>query len=206
MIFVAHCLGGVVLESALGRAAEHPRKRELIGYVHGILLLGTPHFQPGSLAAATNYLQVAQAEIPSELDLKDRLNHLSGIPQRFAELKQAGAEFVVEAFYARAGTKLDGTGKDVKIVDEALARGPGAPPPERLSRNHLRLSQYDGEDEKDFKRVSRILTQWASKIVLPKEDKGAANVLNVTFSGSYNSGFQLGQSAGILKGFNFGGG
>ncbi|KAF4164779.1 hypothetical protein CNMCM6936_008746 [Aspergillus lentulus] len=204
IIFVAHCLGGVVLENALVRAAEHPRKRELIGHIHGILLLGTPHFQPASLAAATTYLQVAQAEVPSESDLKDRLKRLSGIPQRFAELKQAGAEFEVEGFYAGAGTKLGGTGKDVKIVDEALARGPDAPPPERLARNQLRLSQYDGEDDKDFKKVVRVLTQWASKIVLPEENKGAANVSNATFSGSHNSGLQLGQNVGTLKGFSFG--
>lgn len=189
---------------ALVRAAEHPRKRELIGHVHGILLLGTPHFQPGSLAAATKYHQLAQAEVPSESDLKDRLNRLSGIPQRFAELKQAGAEFEVEGFYAGAGTKLGGTGLDAKIVDEALARGPDAPPPERLARNQLRLSQYDREDDKDFKKVSRVLTQWASKIVLPEEEKGAANVSNATFSGSHNSGLQLGQNVGTLKGFSFG--
>ncbi|KAL4865204.1 hypothetical protein BDV12DRAFT_175069 [Aspergillus spectabilis] len=203
IIFVAHCLGGLVLENALVRAAEHPRKKELIGYSHGILLLGTPHFQTGSLAAATKYLQVAQAEIPSESDLKGRLDRLSAIPQRFADLKQAGAEFEVEGFYAGAGTKLSG-GKDVKIVDEALARGSDAPPPERLARNQLRLSQYDGEDDKDFKKVSRVLTQWASKIVLPEEDKGAANVSNATFSGSHNSGLQLGQNVGTLKGFSFG--
>ncbi|RAL09429.1 uncharacterized protein BO97DRAFT_472466 [Aspergillus homomorphus CBS 101889] len=185
IIFVAHCLGGVVLENALVRAAEHPRKRELIGYIHGILLLGTPHFQPGSLAAAIKYLQVAQAEIPSESGLKDRLHRLSAIPQRFAELKQAGAEFQVEGFYAA---------KDVKIVDEALARGPDAPPPERLARNQLRLSQYDGKDDKDFKKVARVLTQWASKIVLPEKNRRAANVSNATFSGSHNSGLQLGQN------------
>lgn len=110
----------------------------------------------------------------------------------------------MEGFYAGAGTKLGGTGKDVKLVDEALARGPDAPPPERLARNQLRLSQYDGEDDKDFKKVSRVLTQWASKIVLPGEDKGAANVSNATFSGSHNSGLQLGQNVGTLKGFTFG--
>ncbi|CAI7600477.1 unnamed protein product [Penicillium discolor] len=189
-------------EKALVRAAEHPRKKELIGCIYGILLLGTPHFQQGSLAAATKYFQVAQAEIPSESDLKDRLESLSTIPRAFAGLKQAGAEFEVEGFYAAAGTKLGG--KDVKIVDEALARSPEAPPPERLARNQLRLSQYDSEDDKDFKKVSRILTQWASKIVLPEEDKGAQNVSNATFSGSHNSGLQLGQNVGTLKGFSFG--
>ncbi|KAL4951565.1 hypothetical protein BDW69DRAFT_169786 [Aspergillus filifer] len=203
IIFVAHDLGGLVLENALVRAADHPRKKELISYVAGILLLGTPHFQPASLAAATKYLQVAQAEIPSESDLKDRLNRLSNISQKFAELKQGGAEFEVEGFYAGAGTKVEG-GKDVKIVDESLARGPDAPPPERLARNQLKLSQYDADDDKDFKKVSRVLTQWASKIVLPEEDKGAANVSNATFSGSHNSGLQLGQNVGTLKGFSFG--
>ncbi|KAL5335583.1 hypothetical protein BJX70DRAFT_374892 [Aspergillus crustosus] len=204
IIFVAHCLGGVVLENALVRAAQHPKKKELISYIAGILLLGTPHFQPGSLAAATKYFQVAQTEVPSESDLKDGLDRLSGIPLSFASLKEAGAEFEVEGFYAGAGTKLGDGGKDVKIVDEALARGPEAPPPERLARNQLRLSQYDGEDDKDFKKVSRVLTQWASKIVLPEEDKGAANVSNATFSGSHNSGLQLGQNVGTLKGFSFG--
>ncbi|CAI7667796.1 unnamed protein product [Penicillium palitans] len=189
-------------EKALVRAAEHPRKKELIGCIYGILLLGTPHFQAGSLAAATKYFQVAQAEIPSESDLKDRLERLGTIPRAFAGLKEAGAEFEVEAFYAGAGTKLGG--KDVKIVDEALARSPEAPPPERLARNQLRLSQYDSEDDKDYKKVSRILTQWASKIVLPEDDKGAQNVSNATFSGSHNSGLQLGQNVGTLKGFSFG--
>ncbi|KAL3455858.1 hypothetical protein BJX64DRAFT_271605 [Aspergillus heterothallicus] len=202
MIFVAHCLGGTVLEKALLRAAEHPRKKKLIGYIYGILLLGTPHFQPGSLAAATKYYQVAQAAIPSESDLKDQLDRLSSIPLAFAGLNQSGAEFEVEAFYAGAGTTLNG--KDVKIVDEALARSPEAPPPERLARNQLQLSQYDSEDNKDFKKVSRVLTQWASKIVLPEEDKGAQNVSNAIFSGSHNSGLQLGQNVGTLKGFSFG--
>jgi len=202
IIFVAHCLGGTVLENALVRAAEHPRKKELIGCIYGILLLGTPHFQAGSLAAATKYFQVAQAEIPSESDLKDRLDRLGTIPRAFAGLKEAGAEFEVEAFYAGAGTKLGG--KDVKIVDEALARSPEAPPPERLARNQLLLSQYDSEDDKDYKKVSRILTQWASKIVLPEDDKGAQNVSNATFSGSHNSGLQLEQNVGTLKGFSFG--
>jgi hypothetical protein len=102
----------------------------------------------------------------------------------------------VEGFYA---------GKDAaKIVDEALARAPEAPPPERLARDQLRLSQYDAEDDKDFKKVVRVLTQWAGKIVIPEEEKGAANVSNATFSGSHNSGLQLGQNVGTLKGFSFG--
>ncbi|CAI6095945.1 unnamed protein product [Clonostachys chloroleuca] len=195
IIFVAHCLGGVVLENALVRAAEHPRKKELVSCIHGILLLGTPHFQPDSLAAATKYLQTAEASIPRESDLKVRLTRLSEIPRRFAELKLAGAEFEIEGFYGS---------KEAKIVDEALARAPDAPPPERLARSHLRLSQYDAEDDKDFKKAVRVLTQWAGKIVLPEEEKGAANVSNATFSGSHNSGLQLGQNVGTLKGFSFG--
>ncbi|KAF7178169.1 hypothetical protein CNMCM7691_006841 [Aspergillus felis] len=188
--------------TALVRVADHPRKRDLIGCVHGILLLGTPHFQAGSLAAATKYFQLAQEQIQSEPGLKDRLQRLIAIPLAFANLKEAGADFEIEGFYAGAGTKLDG--KDAKIVDEGLARSPGAPPPERLARNQLRLSQYDTEDEKDFKKVLRVLTQWASKIVVPEKDKGAQNVANTTFSGSNNSGLQLGQNVGTLKGFSFG--
>ncbi|KAJ0413207.1 hypothetical protein BJY00DRAFT_68102 [Aspergillus carlsbadensis] len=202
IIFVAHCLGGTVLENALVRVADHPRKRELIGLVHGILLLGTPHFQTGSLAAATKYFQLANEETPSESDLEGRLQRLIAIPLAFASLEKAGADFEMECFYAGAKTKLDG--KDEKVVDEELARSPGAPPPERLARNQLRLSQYDAEDEKDFKKVMRVLIQWASKVVLPEDEKGAQNVANVTFSGSNNSGLQLGQNVGTLKGFSFG--
>jgi hypothetical protein len=180
------------------RAAKHPRKRELVGCVHGILLLGTPHFQAGSLAAATKYFQLAQEETPSESDLKGRLQRLIAIPLAFAGLEQAGAEFEMEGFYAGAVTKLDG--KDVKIVDEGLARSPGAPLPERLARNQLQLSQYDTEDDKDFQKVSRVLTQWVSRVVLPDENKGPQNVSNATFSGSHNSGLQLGQSVRTPEG------
>jgi hypothetical protein len=83
------------------------------------------------------------------------LQRLIAIPLAFASLEQAGADFEMECFYAGAKTKLDG--KDVKVVDEGLARSPGAPPPEQLARNQLRLSQYDAEDEKDFKKVMRVL-------------------------------------------------
>ena len=123
----------------------------------------------------------------------------------FAGLKQAGAEFEVEAFYAGAGTKLD-DGKDARIVNEALARARSRPPPppERLARNQLRLSQYDREDDKDFKKVARVLARWASKIVHPEEDKGVANVSNATFSDAHNSGLRLGQNVGTLQGFSFG--
>lgn len=205
IIFVAHCLGGSVVENALVRASHHPRKKELVACITGILLFGTPHFQPGSLAAATKYFQLAQipdGEIPNGSDLKDRSQSLISIPPAFANLIQSGAEFEVESFYEGSGTKLGG--KDVKIVDESLARCPDAPPPERLARTHLRLSQYEGEDDKDFKKVVRVLTQWLSKITLPEEEKGAQNVSNATFSGSHNSGLQLGQNAGTLKGFSFG--
>jgi hypothetical protein len=184
------------------RAADHPQKRDLIGCVHGMLLLGTPHFQAGSLAAATTYFQLAREEIPTESDLKGRLHRLITIPAAFAGLMQAGSDIKVEKLYAGAGTKLDG--KDVKIVDEALARSPGGPPPERLARNQLQLSQYDAEDEKDFRKVLRVLTQWSSKIVLPKEDKGAQNVSYATFSGHHNTGLQMGQNAGALTDFKFG--
>jgi len=205
VIFAAHCLGGLIVENALVRASRHPRKKELVDCVNGILLLGTPHFQPLSLAAATKYFQLAQVpdeEIPDASDLKDRSESLISIPPEFAKLLQAGVDFEIESFYEGASTKLGG--RDVKIVDESLARCPEGPLPERLARNHLRLSQYEKEDDKDFKKVLRIFTQWLSKITIPEEEKGAQNVSNATFSGSYNAGLQLGQNAGTLKGFTFG--
>ncbi|PLB51559.1 hypothetical protein P170DRAFT_400484 [Aspergillus steynii IBT 23096] len=204
LIFVAHGLGGTVVENALVRAAQHPKKRELIGYVQGILLLGTPHFQDSSLSAATKYFQFANipdSEIPAGSDLKEKAHQLISIPPAFSALKQDGAEFEIEGFYA--GVKTKAGGKDVKIVDEDLARCPEAPPPEKLARNQLRLSQYDADDDKDFKKVVRVIVQWMSKIVIPEEEKGAQNVSNATFSGSHNSGLQLGQNAGQLKGFSF---
>jgi hypothetical protein len=61
---------------ALVRVASHPQKRELIGSAHGMLLLGTLHFQAGSVAAATTYFQLAREEILTESELKERLHRL----------------------------------------------------------------------------------------------------------------------------------
>lgn len=187
------------------RANGHPRKKDLVNCVHGIILLGVPHFQPAALAAATKYFQLAQTpneEIPKDSDLKDRSQKLILIPQAFANLRQSGAQIEVECFYEGSATKLNG--KDVKIVDESLARCPDGPPPERLARTHLQLSQFESEDEKDFRKVLRILTQWVGQVAPPEKEGLVQNVSNATFSGSHNSGLQLGQNAGTLSGFTFG--
>ncbi|KAL2866936.1 uncharacterized protein BJX67DRAFT_381566 [Aspergillus lucknowensis] len=210
IIFVAHCLGGLVVENALLIANEDPSKKEFIGCVHGILLLGTPQFTAGSVAAAANYFRLAGTGTdapPSDAELSEKLAEIVSIPEGFAQLKASGAEFAIETFWGGQGSKLgDNNDNDVKIiVDEALAKVPGASKPRRLMRTQLQLSQYDAVEDEDAVKVLRPLTQWASKIKLPDEEgKGPQNVSNATFSGSHNSGMQLGQNAGTIKGFTFG--
>jgi len=170
------------------------------------VLLGTPHFQASTLSATSaKYFQLAEVpdeEIIQDSDLKDRSQKLILIPQEFANLMESGAQIEIECFYEGSGTKLNG--KDTKIVDESLAQCPNGPPPERLARTHQQLSQFEGEDEKDFRKVSRILIQWVEKIAPPEKAGLVQNVSNATFSGSHNSGLQLGQNAGTLSGFSFG--
>ncbi|QYS94248.1 hypothetical protein H0G86_001588 [Trichoderma simmonsii] len=195
-IFVAHCLGGMVLENALVNASKDDEQKALIPCVRGVLLLGSPHFAAGAegLKAVKNYYRYfrgADASVPNDDDLREELQHLATIPQAFQALQTSSeSKFEVKSFYASEG--------DV-IVGKTLAKWSEKSSPQSLGRSHLQLSQYEDESDDDLEDVLRILIRWLSQIDQasgPREQTGSGDVSNATFSGSHNSGMQLGQNTG----------
>jgi hypothetical protein len=182
--------------------SQHDERKNLISCVRGILLLGTPHFQPGTLTAATKYFQLAQEAGPSDSNLEKKSQWVISIPQQFAELRKSGAQIDLECYYEGSDMKVGGS--DVRIVDKSLAQCPEGSPAERLAGNHQRISQFESENDKDFVKVLRVLKKWVAKIPPPEKEGTVNYISNASFAGSTNSGMQLGQNAGNISGFSFG--
>lgn len=165
------------------------------------MLLGTPHFQPGTLSEATKYFQLANEEAPTTSELQLLSQHILKIPQQFARFRQA-VPVKMECFYEGSPTKVNE--QDVKIVDQAVAKPPDDASLSRLAGNHHKMSRFDSDKDKDFKKVCRVLQDWVADLPEPEEKATVNNISHASFAGSTNSGVQLGQNAGTLSGFSFG--
>ncbi|KAJ5175268.1 uncharacterized protein N7482_001145, partial [Penicillium canariense] len=201
VIFVAHCLGGLVVEYALVRACQHEKKKALASSTQGIILLGTPHYQPQTVNEAIKYFQLAQQTAPSPSELEALSQFVLTIPRHFAQFKQQ-SPVKVECFYEGAPTKVND--QEIKIVDVSVANVPDGSPATRLAGNHHQMSRFASEKDKDFKRIYRVLQEWVEDLPAPEEKGTVNNISNASFAGSTNSGYQLGQNVGNQSGFVFG--
>ncbi|KIM98745.1 hypothetical protein OIDMADRAFT_57090 [Oidiodendron maius Zn] len=176
VLLVAHCLGGLICENALAVGSQHDERKKLVGCVKGVLLLGTPHFQPETLTAATTYFQLAQEAVPSDSDLKKKSKWVTSIPQKFAELRKA-VPIDLECYYEGSNVKVGDS--DVKIVDKSLAQCPEGSPAERLACNHERMSRFESEGDKDFAKILRVIKKWVAKIPPPEKEGTAVTLLRM---------------------------
>ncbi|KAJ6171792.1 hypothetical protein N7470_000859 [Penicillium chermesinum] len=165
IVFVAHCLGGVVLQSALLRANKNESNKKLVEKVASILLLGTPQYTPDNLQTAKKFFQLVGKEIPSDSNLKTLSAHILKVSQEFAQLREANS-INVETFYENAPVEIHG--KKLYIVDVSEAKLPGdSPDPKVLKGNHHEIARFEDEN-KDFRTVSRSIARVIEN--LPKQD------------------------------------
>lgn len=188
--------------------------KELANCIRRIAFLGTP-FRGNDKTlwakTATNFLKLIKAldtKLPK--DLVEKSENLAVLGKEFPVLLNSRAQtpenrIEVACFYEGFPTELGG--ENIKIVEESSTRIPGCPNPYRLDASHQRMCEFESKDDINYKRVSRQLARWARELA----NRNAVNsqmtyVSHATFSGANNSGFQLGQNAGNLSGFSFGGG
>lgn len=203
VIFIAHCLGGLVVENALIRASKNEKKKQLVNNTAGILLLGTPHYQPETLPEAKKYFQLAKQDIPDDSTLQAKSKYILTLPRAFAEFRQANP-IDVECFFAGSPLQIDGQ-DEIQVVDETVAKLPGdSPEPTMLKGDHYQISRFESEKEKDFKNVLRVISDWVGDLPEPEEKGTTNNISNASFAGSTNYGYQLGQNTGNQTGFTFG--
>lgn len=185
------------------RASKHEKKKQIVNCAMGLLLLGTPHYQPGTLSEAKKYFQLAHEDVPSDPDLQSLSKHVLAIPQAFAEFIQANP-VKVESFYA-GSPLITNDQEEIEIVEELVAKLPGgSPDATMLKGNHHQISRFESEKDKDFKNVFRVLVDWVEDLPEPEEKGTTNNISNASFSGSTNYGYQLGQNTGNQTGFTFG--
>ncbi|KAL2811467.1 hypothetical protein BJX63DRAFT_444055 [Aspergillus granulosus] len=201
IIFVAHCLGGLVCECALELAAKNDDSKQIADCAVGLLLLGTPHYVPDNLSEAAKYFKLAQLEEPITADLQAKSQHFLRVPQAFAQFKQA-TSVKLACFYEGAPTKVND--EEFKIVEPAVAQFPDGTQNTRLGYNHHGMSCFKDDKDKEFKKIFRVLKSWVESLPEPEEKGTVNNISNASFAGSTNSGLQLGQNVGSLNGFRFG--
>lgn len=187
------------------RASKNEKKRQLVTCAAGLVLLGTPHYQHGTLSEAKKYFQLAQKDVPSDADLQALSKHVLAIPEAFAQFIQANP-VNVESFYEGSPVSINNDqGDEIEVVEEAVAKLPGdSSDPTMLKGNHHQMSRFGSEKDKDFKNVSRVLVDWVDDLPEPEEKGTTNNISNASFSGSTNYGYQLGQNTGNQTGFTFG--
>ncbi|KAI9043655.1 WD domain [Aspergillus affinis] len=186
---------------AIDRAANSDEAKPIADSAVGLLLFGTPHYVPDNLSEAAKYFKLAQLEVPSSADLHAKSQHLLRVPQAFAQFKQA-ASVKLACFYEGAPTKVND--EEFKIVEPAVAQFPDGTQNNRLGYNHHGMSCFKNDQDKEFKKILRVLKSWVESLPEPEEKGTVNNISNASFAGSTNSGLQLGQNAGSLNGFRFG--
>ncbi|KAL4736695.1 hypothetical protein BDV11DRAFT_193380, partial [Aspergillus similis] len=201
IIFIGHCLGGLVCECALDRAAKSDDAKQIAEGAFGLILLGTPHFLQDNFKEASKYFKLAQLPAPSDEELLKKSQHILSVPRAFANFKQA-ASIKLSCFYEGAPTTVDG--EEFKIVEPSLAQFPDGTQSSRLGYNHHGMSAFKDDKDKELKKIARTLKSWVDSLPKPEEKGTVNNISNASFAGSTNSGLQLGQNAGSLSGFSFG--
>ncbi|PYI07129.1 hypothetical protein BO78DRAFT_367495 [Aspergillus sclerotiicarbonarius CBS 121057] len=204
VIFIAHCLGGLVVENALVHGSQHDERKNLVDCVRGLVLLATPHYQPSTLSQVNKYFLLAGEKPLGNDELIPRSKWVLSIPRDFARLRSGQLE--VDTLCCYEGTAMMVDGEKVKIVDMSLARLPGAPAAERLAADHLGIAQIANGEDRDIGKLVRVLKRWVAKILPPPEDGNANtkvnNVSTASFEG-HNYGIQMGQNSGTMSGFRF---
>ncbi|GKZ25080.1 hypothetical protein AbraIFM66951_005287 [Aspergillus brasiliensis] len=200
IIFIAHCLGGLVCEHALVRAANSEEKKQVADCTLGLMLLGTPYYTPANLSEASKYFRLAQQEVPDDLPAKSQ--YLLEFGQEFEQFRQT-APLKLKIFFEGAPTKVND--EEFKVVEPAVVALPDTQKQTvRIGYNHHGMSCFKDENDKEFKKVFNALKSWLGSLPEPEEKGTVNNISNASFAGSTNSGLQLGQNAGALNGFSFG--
>ncbi|OJJ78048.1 hypothetical protein ASPBRDRAFT_50851 [Aspergillus brasiliensis CBS 101740] len=202
IIFIAHCLGGLICERALVRAANDDDKKQVADSTLGLMLLGTPYYSPANISEASKYFRLAQQDIPTPEDLLEKSQYILEYGKEFDQYRQT-APLKLKIFYEGAPTKVNG--EEFKVVESAVVALPDTQKQTvRIGYNHYGMSSFKDENDKEFKKVFNALKAWLGSLPQPEEKGTINNISNASFAGSTNSGLQLGQNAGALNGFTFG--
>lgn len=216
IILAAHSLGGLVCANGLVDAASGSESiRHLASCVRRIAFLGTPHQGSDKAQWAETgrcfikYFKTTNAELSKDLD--KRSEKLAKLGVQFPTLLNSRAQepetrIDVVCFYEGLTTRL-GLVDLGMIVKESSACIAGYPRT-LLDANHENMCKFKDRNDINYVRLSGLLVRWVQELKNAQEatkEKTATHSSYTVYSGSHNSGFQMGHNSGSVNGFTFGG-
>ncbi|KAH6650629.1 hypothetical protein F5144DRAFT_54528 [Chaetomium tenue] len=207
VIFVAHSIGGVVVENFLIKAEEgRSAEKVLAKCVHRMALLGTPFHTDAALWAKTGdkfYRLTGGSPGGSLEDDLSKSEKLAAVSKGFKAFVEKGT-LEVAVFYEGKPSTVSG-GVQEAITSLATVKVPGAPSPTRLATTHQAMARAATAEDDHFRRISRVLVEWVEE--LSEEDDVEKEAKKVAkFEGDNLGGFQLGFNDGTINGgVNLGG-
>ncbi|KAH6853874.1 hypothetical protein B0I37DRAFT_360527 [Chaetomium sp. MPI-CAGE-AT-0009] len=206
VIFIAHSIGGLLVENLLVKAEEgRPAEKLFAKCVQRVALLGTPFHLDAALWAKTGdrFYRLAggnpDGSLEDDLAKSEKLTEISNGFKTF--LENSSLELAV--FYEGKASTVSGGAQEM-ITGLAAVKVPGAPSPTRLAVTHQGMASAATADDDHFRRMSRVLVEWVGEVAKEKdEERGASQVAK--FEGDNIGGFQLGFNPGTINGVHLGG-
>ncbi|PVH71701.1 hypothetical protein DL98DRAFT_520934 [Cadophora sp. DSE1049] len=218
VIFIAHSLGGLVVEQALllSWRANEASLQDLFSATAAVLFMGTPHsgsalaFWGRTVATYLNMFHRTNREILGVLEPRSEV--LAAVEQDFQQMLLK-PEIKIDVFCFYEELAMTGVGKVVPEESAILEQYPNLP----IHANHSDMTKFTGETDPGFASVCGRLKTWIDK--LQGEKAGAAELTRKevlkdgggrVYSGSVNSSggpiFMGDQNAARDQTFNFGSG
>ena len=161
IVFVAHSLGGLVVEQALllCRWSNEPRLNRVIEDTIGVLFMGTPH-QGSHLAGwgqtaakLVNYLRSSNDRIVG--DLNPRSEAMLAVNEDFQQMLMH-KDISIHVWCLYEEDPMAVVGKVVPDTSAILKQYPNS----SVKANHKEMTKFNGSDDPGFHSVKGILTEW----------------------------------------------
>ncbi|KAH8882541.1 hypothetical protein GQ53DRAFT_733723 [Thozetella sp. PMI_491] len=169
ILFVAHSLGGLVVEDALLAAKDNSEKyiRKLVQYVRGIIFLGTPHLGTDKakwaslLANFASIVEKANTGLPGVL--KPDSEVLARINSEFHQMvsiriQERRAPIWIKCFFEEYPYK------GVLIVPKQSAALLGYNP-QGISANHVEMCKFESVENPGYQAIKFQLLLWLKEII-----------------------------------------
>ncbi|KAF1353323.1 hypothetical protein BDV97DRAFT_290489 [Delphinella strobiligena] len=157
IIFVAHSLGGLVVETAIitSRHSHIPRDKQIEENTVGIMLMGTPHLGAGPAEWATFFTNVVKLVSPANVNIVQVLKPDSEVLQQIQKdfygilLQRREAQEPIEIFCFYETLPVRGVGEIVPSRSAILAgyRGLG------IHSDHRGMTKFAGPDDQGYRDV-----------------------------------------------------
>jgi len=162
IIFVAHCLGGIVVKDALNLSRnERTHLNEILPATIGVCFLGTPH--RGSPSASIGKVAFELSKAFFQHPNTTFLRTLETNSELLERVGKTFSQILVDRKVNISCFEEELPMAGVMIVDTfSYSLGDGLEITQNIHANHVNMTKFGSSEEQGFKSVSAVLLRWAS--------------------------------------------